>query len=96
MCGYNKFWAPLQFHHIEPLSKDFTFKINDFFSFSDKIAQELDKCILLCATCHIETHEHMKVDKNYQNILQPYRQNLKEIWINLLNKYKNYDFNRIT
>ena len=54
-CGYNKCLAALEFHHINPETKDK--KWNTFrFKFSEKMKLELDKCILLCANCHREEH----------------------------------------
>ncbi len=61
-CGYSKDTNPrfvieaLQFHHIED---------NKLFSISDgvqrgislaKLQKEIEKCIVLCARCHIEEH----------------------------------------
>lgn len=54
-CGYNKCLAALHFHHLDPKDKDKTW--NHLKSkFSDKMKLELDKCVLLCANCHIEEH----------------------------------------
>ena len=57
-CGYNKCEGALQFHHLDPEKKDFT--IGDI-SLSKKIDmnklyEEIDKCILICANCHAELH----------------------------------------
>lgn len=57
-CGYNKsIWA-LQFHHIDPFEKDFTISGSSF-SF-EKIKTEADKCVLVCANCHVEIHQELK------------------------------------
>lgn len=54
-CGYEKCIAALDFHHIDPLSKDDTIK--DISSGSWKrIEKEIKKCILLCANCHRTRH----------------------------------------
>jgi len=49
VCGYNKCYAALDFHHIEnkttTLSKILHYSI-------DKVKAEADKCILVCANCH--------------------------------------------
>lgn len=54
-CGYNKCNAALEFHHIDPSTKD-----KDYFNsrggLTDNLKLELDKCILLCANCHREYH----------------------------------------
>ncbi len=54
-CGYNKCLSALEFHHIDPLKKDFN--ISQFRTTSfESIKKELDKCDLLCANCHREIH----------------------------------------
>ena len=57
-CGYDKCEAALQFHHIDPTEKDFSIShINLGKEFNlEKLYQEVDKCILLCANCHAEEH----------------------------------------
>ena len=58
ICGYNKNLAALQFHHLDPSQKDFSISTNlmlkDFSM--NNYYQEVDKCILLCANCHMEIH----------------------------------------
>jgi hypothetical protein len=52
MCGYNKCVAALEFHHLDPNTKEFEIGNNTFSWNRNK--QELDKCILVCANCHRE------------------------------------------
>jgi hypothetical protein len=55
-CGYNKSLAALDFHHIDPLTKEW--KPTRLMSYRWEIVkQELDKCELICANCHRELHE---------------------------------------
>jgi len=54
-CGYDKCIAALQFHHTNPLQKDFSISHAKSTTFN-KIKNELDKCVLLCSRCHIEHH----------------------------------------
>lgn len=57
ICGYNKCFGALEFHHKNPEEKSFSIsKIKSIKFESQK--QELDKCILLCSNCHKETHEN--------------------------------------
>lgn len=56
LCGYSKYAGAFDFHHIDPTQKDFTIAHQHCTSFNDKIKAELDKCLLLCATCHREEH----------------------------------------
>jgi hypothetical protein len=58
-CGYSKCIGALEFHHKDPTQKDFALSKVRLTSFSDKVAQELDKCLLLCANCHREEHEKL-------------------------------------
>ena len=53
VCGYNKYSGALDLHHI---SKDKSFSIGDkgYTRSWEKVKQELDKCILVCANCHRE------------------------------------------
>ena len=56
-CGYNKNLAALEFHHIDPESKEFQIDIRRLSNTSmDKLQEEIHKCILLCANCHREEH----------------------------------------
>jgi hypothetical protein len=55
-CGYNKSLRALSFHHIDPLKKDFQISGSHCKSWKS-IQIELDKCLLLCANCHMEKHE---------------------------------------
>lgn len=56
ICGYNRNNKALVFHHL----KDKVYSLSTMFtrSFpSNEIKTELDKCILVCATCHAEIHD---------------------------------------
>lgn len=55
-CNYNKCFAALEFHHLDPTKKDFTIGHLKNHSFKNSIKEELDKCILVCANCHREIH----------------------------------------
>ena len=56
-CGYDKYIGALQFHHRDLSRKDFNISRCKSRVFDDSIKQELDKCDLLCANCHFETHQ---------------------------------------
>lgn len=58
-CGYSNSMNALQFHHINPEDKDFTIGGRNYSI--DKMKREVDKCVLLCSNCHVETHE--EIDK---------------------------------
>lgn len=62
-CGYNKCLSALEFHHIDPLIKDFTISHFNARKQWEKVKLELDKCILLCSNCHRELHEQIRKEK---------------------------------
>jgi predicted HNH restriction endonuclease len=55
ICGYDKSVNAFDFHHIDPLEKDFT--ISDRMTSWAAIESELKKVVLLCANCHREVHD---------------------------------------
>lgn len=55
ICGYNKCLSALEFHHPDPMTKEFN--ISDRVTTFEDIQAELDKCHLLCANCHREVHD---------------------------------------
>lgn len=57
-CGYDKYYL-LQFHHIDPSTKEFEIGRNDY-RFS-RLIKEANKCILLCPRCHMLEHIKEKV-----------------------------------
>lgn len=58
-CGYNKCYSALEFHHIDPTLKDVNYATMRGWSF-ERIEEELQNCILLCANCHREVHEKLR------------------------------------
>lgn len=71
MCGYSKCSDAFDFHHLNPENKDFSISQNGKTLGWNKIKKELDKCILLCANCHRETHSK-RVNDN--ELLDKYEQ----------------------
>lgn len=54
-CGYNDCLASLDFHHIDPKTKNpdgLKMNVRSW----NKLLKELNKCILLCSNCHREYH----------------------------------------
>lgn len=56
LCGYSKNIAALQFHHIDPSTKQFGLAENGIVKSWDKYWEEAQKCMLICANCHAEIH----------------------------------------
>lgn len=57
LCGYSKCSRALSFHHTDPTTKKFSISSRHNAAWRT-IAQELQKCILLCANCHAETESN--------------------------------------
>ena len=53
-CGYDKYYGALDCHHKDPSKKMFNLCGNGATQKWSIIEKELDKCVLLCATCHRE------------------------------------------
>ncbi|MDP2651862.1 MAG: HNH endonuclease signature motif containing protein [bacterium] len=54
LCGYAKYQGALDLHHIDSSRKDFGIADKGYTRSWEKVKAELDKCILVCATCHRE------------------------------------------
>lgn len=61
-CGYSKrIPQAYDFHHIDPSNKEFT--ISQSFHNIERLKKEVDKCSLLCRTCHAEAHYELNQKK---------------------------------
>ncbi len=56
ICGYSRTPWALDLHHVDPKSKSFGLSVKGLTRSWDKLKQEADKCMLICANCHRETH----------------------------------------
>jgi hypothetical protein len=66
-CGYSKCNRALTFHHKDPSKKLYILTRSKMACTSgEKIKDELDKCVLLCANCHSELHDQEILDKYNQ------------------------------
>lgn len=59
-CGYKTCVAALHFHHPNN-DKEFGIGAQGIIRSWERVKAELDKCILLCANCHAETHHQCDV-----------------------------------
>lgn len=59
VCGYDRCKRALSFHHKEPSQKDFGLSSRGLTRSWEKTKTEINKCILVCANCHMEIHEGM-------------------------------------
>lgn len=54
LCGYARCLAALQFHHVDPDAKSFGIAQKGLTKGIEKLREEAEKCVLLCANCHAE------------------------------------------
>ena len=65
ICGYDKCKEALEFHHLDPSQKDFGIGSDGCTRSWEKVKEELDKCICVCANCHREIHsKEWNIKKN--------------------------------
>lgn len=57
ICGYNKSYAALTFHHRDPSVKEIRLDIRGLSNRKwSRILEEVEKCDLVCFNCHMEIH----------------------------------------
>jgi hypothetical protein len=57
ICGYNKNYSALCFHHLDPSKKDLQLTGRECSNRKlETLLEELKKCQLLCHNCHMEIH----------------------------------------
>ena len=72
LCGYNKCFRALTFHHRDPSLKLFQLDVRHLGNRSMKTClDEANKCDLLCFNCHMELHEQEELDKVGATGLEP-------------------------
>lgn len=70
ICGYDKNIAALDFHHLEPSNKAFELDARHLSNTTiNKLLEEADKCILVCANCHREIHNKHLDKSNIPSLL---------------------------
>ena len=63
VCSYCGSSNNLQFHHLDESTKDFS--IGKLMNYSEsKVLEELEKCVLLCKSCHRRLHLNKGTFKN--------------------------------
>jgi 5-methylcytosine-specific restriction endonuclease McrA len=54
LCGYDRYFGALDFHHKRPKEKSFGLSEGGISRSFQKSLAEIQKCVLLCANCHRE------------------------------------------
>ena len=72
-CGYARYIGALEFHHLDPASKDHGILDRGF----DAAVIEARKCVLVCSNCHREAHDAAGLrgtgrPREYDPLLVPY------------------------
>jgi len=83
-CEYNKCDASLTFHHRNPDEKEFSIgklseRLNSLQDIRIKILEELDKCDILCANCHVLEHSDVNFYEQNEKVIVEKSINYKEI-----------------
>jgi transposase len=52
ICGFCEYIGALQFHHVDPASKEFSVSRDGVTRSLRRAREEAGKCVLLCANCH--------------------------------------------
>ena len=82
-CGYNKCPASLTFHHRDPNEKEFSIgsiseRFNSIYDLSKLIKDEINKCDVLCANCHVLEHSDINFYNKYKHEIYSKVINYKE------------------
>ncbi len=59
ICGYDRYSGALEFHHVDPATKEFSLGHAGVTRSLERARAEARKCVLLCATCHAEVEGGM-------------------------------------
>lgn len=54
LCGYNRYFGALDFHHIDSKTKSFALSVKGLSYSWDSLKLEANKCVVLCKNCHAE------------------------------------------
>ena len=63
ICGYNRCMEAMEFHHFSSSGKDFGISEKGYTRSWEKVKEELDKCVMLCANCHREVHTGLQLPR---------------------------------
>lgn len=68
LCGFDKFPEALEFHHIDPSTKEFVLSGSYLSRALSTQYAELRKCVMVCSNCHRGIHAgYYEIPKDWQN-----------------------------
>jgi hypothetical protein len=70
LCGYSKCLRAMDFHHLDPSSKRFNIASSHNRRW-EVLRLELDKCMLICSTCHFELRRTLDADERVETTRMP-------------------------
>lgn len=72
ICGFNAFQEALEFHHVDPSTKEFGLSASSAMTKSlDKQIIEAKKCVLVCSNCHRGIHAgYIQIPENWQSLFR--------------------------
>ena len=72
ICGFDAFQEALEFHHVDPSTKEFGLSASSSMTKSlDKQIVEAKKCVLVCSNCHRGIHAgYIQVPENWQSFFK--------------------------
>jgi predicted transcriptional regulator len=60
LCSFSEYIGALEFHHIDPKTKDKGMSRLIRGKINQKIIDEVNKCVLVCSNCHKMIHANLK------------------------------------
>jgi transposase len=71
LCGYDRYFGALQFHHLDPAAKSFGLSVRGLTPSLVKLRAEARKCVLLCSNCHAEVESGISSISGVAQVCDP-------------------------
>lgn len=85
-CGFDKNNRCLDFHHLDPEKKlfsmrdeSYTKRYNSAYDIEEYVKTEIDKCIVVCSSCHKDVHFDKEKFEKYKFEIYEKSKNIREI-----------------
>jgi 5-methylcytosine-specific restriction endonuclease McrA len=67
LCGYSRCKDALEFHHLDSNSKEFGVSKDGLTRSWERVKNEIENCVLVCANCHRELHNKRSLSKKFES-----------------------------